>query len=184
MGVLSKYALKLVGSYLTQLYINPIQTKSITSCILSSLANYVSQHMAHGRVLNSDTLVAYGLFGLLFGGLVPHYFYKIMNDFLAENSKSPLIQLLLIERLFFMPAFTFFSLYTLSRLEGRAHQYSFDNASVTFPSVARANFKYLTLLQFINIYFVPPVLRVFVSNLIAFFWIIILSYLRQKKKQQ
>ncbi|EEB20094.1 ABC transporter, putative [Pediculus humanus corporis] len=169
MGVLSKpynVTFQLIASYLSQLYINPIRTKSMTSCFLAGLANYMSQKIIHGKLANEDTFLAFLIFGLLFGGSIPHYFYKVISNHLLINSKNPLLQLFLIERIFFMPAFSFFSLYIISRLEKKSHEKSLESAIIAFPSVVKTNLKYLSLLQFINIYFVPPVLRVLVTNLI------------------
>lgn len=186
MGVFSKpykFTFRLIASYLTQLYMNPIQTKSITSSILNALANYLSQRITYGKLMNYDDFVAFAMFGLLFGGSIPHYFYKILSSFLTENSRHPLLQLLIIERFVFMPAFSFFSLYVLSRLEGKNHEKSFDSAACVFPSVVEANFKYLTLLHYINLHFIPPALRVLVSSIIHFFSAIILSREKQKRER-
>jgi peroxisomal membrane protein 2 len=49
-----------------------------------------------------------------------------------------------------------------------------------YKGVLLANWRYLTLPVFLNFNFVPPMLRVFTSNIIGFFWII---YLADKRRR-
>ncbi|KAF7989007.1 hypothetical protein HCN44_007317 [Aphidius gifuensis] len=172
----SELIYEIIGSYFSRLYTDPIKTKAITSCVLATSGNYVAQKIMGAKKLNDDTLLAFGLFGLFFGGPVPHYFYK----YIPQIVKNPL-GILLIERLIYTPLFQSLSLYMLSILEGKTHDDSYSNLKKMYLPILMANWKYLTLLQFINIKYVPPMLRVLVVNLIGFLWTIYLANAREKK---
>lgn len=56
-------------------------------------------------------------FSLIFGGTFPHYFYTIVERFLAEAGKAKQFYLFLIERFMYAPIYQVVSLYFLSRFE-------------------------------------------------------------------
>ncbi|XP_015115071.1 PXMP2/4 family protein 3 isoform X3 [Diachasma alloeum] len=171
----SQIILDIVGAYFSSLYTNPIRTKAITSCLLAVAGNYASQRILGVKEINHDSLLAFGLFGLLFGGPVPHFFYK----YIYFVTRHPL-GILLAERLIYAPLFQGFALYMLARLEGKSHEDSYKNMEKLYLPILLANYKYLTLLQFINIRYVPPMLRVLVVNFIGFAWAIYLANARAK----
>lgn len=156
---------KLLGAYLERLYSNPLKTKAITSCILASFANILSQKLAGAKRINKDNVISFALFGLLIGGPVPHYFYTYINLLV----KNPL-GIFLIERLIYMPCFQALALYTLALFEGKSHKEACKQTEKLYLQAVITNLRYLTLLQFLNIRYVPPMLRVLVVNFIGFVW--------------
>ena len=82
------------------------------SCLTASLGNYLSQKMSKAQHINQDSIVAFGLFGLFFGGPVPHYFYRYIPYFV----KNPLA-ILAVERLLYTPCFQGLALYMIARFE-------------------------------------------------------------------
>ncbi|XP_046491379.1 PXMP2/4 family protein 3 [Neodiprion pinetum] len=167
---------ELVGAYFHSLYSTPLKTKALTSCCIATLGSYVSQKLSRAKHLNHDSLIAFALFGFIFGGPVPHYFYQHIHK-LTKHS----LGILLIERILYTPCFQVLSLYMLARFEGKTHETSYAQLEKLYWPVLAANWKYLTLFQFINITFVPPMLRVLVVNLIGFFWSIYLANKRAKQ---
>ncbi|XP_012536866.1 peroxisomal membrane protein 2 [Monomorium pharaonis] len=167
----------LIGAYLQRLYISPLRTKAITSCIIAALGNVVSQKLSGAKRLNEDSILAYALFGLLFGGPVPHYFYTYVRLFV----QNPL-GILLIERLIYTPCFQALALYLLAIFEGKSHPVACAHMQRLYLPTLMANLKYLTLFHFINIKFVPPMLRVLMANLVGFIWVIYLTNKRANKK--
>lgn len=165
----------LTSAYFERLYTSPLKTKAITSCVIATLGNLVSQKISGAKRINEDSLLAFALFGLLIGGPVPHYFYKFMRPF----AKRPLL-LLLIERCIYMPSFQALVLYSLALFEGKTHNDACKQMSKEYWPVVSANLKYLTLLHYLNMKFVPPMLRVLVVNLIGFFWTIYIAQQRVK----
>ncbi|XP_011175425.1 peroxisomal membrane protein 2 [Solenopsis invicta] len=169
----------LMGAYLQRLYTSPLRTKAVTSCIIAALGNVASQKLSGAKQLNEDSVLAYALFGLLFGGPVPHYFYTYVRLFV----KHPL-RILLIERLIYTPCFQALALYFLAIFEGKSHPVACAHLQRLYFPTLIANLKYLTLFHFINIKYVPPMLRVLMANLIGFVWIIYIANKRAKTSKK
>ncbi|XP_055534706.1 PXMP2/4 family protein 3 [Wyeomyia smithii] len=176
---LSKPIYTLLGSYFEQLFDHPVRTKAITSCVIATSANYCSQKIAGAKKANSNTLVAYGLFGLIFTGPLSHYFYKWLER-VTEDRRFKQLLMLLGERAIFAPAITALSLYFITRFEGKSHEDGCNNMNDLYKLILVNNWKYLTLPVLINFKFVPPMLRVLVANIIGFCWIVFLSAKRRK----
>ncbi|XP_076160582.1 peroxisomal membrane protein 2 [Ptiloglossa arizonensis] len=172
----SNLFLQLISTYFEHLYISPVKTKAITSCIIASLGNLLSQKISGAQRINSDSLLAYALFGFFFGGSVPHYFYMYIHPFV----KGP-IQFLMVERFLYTPCVQALTLYMLTIFEGNTHNDACKKTKNLYWPILIANLKYLTLLQYINLKYVPPVFRVLVVNLINFFWFVYLSQQRSKQ---
>ncbi|KAG7188161.1 hypothetical protein KM043_013379 [Ampulex compressa] len=164
---------KLLALYLERLYESPLKTKAITSCLVATLGNFVSQKLSRRKYINEDSLVAFALFGLLFGGTIPHYFYTYIHHI----TRSPL-NVLLIERCLYTPCLQAFALFMLALFEGNSPKEASKQTRKLYLPVLLANLRYLTILQYINFKFVPPMLRVLMLNLINFIWFI---YLTQRR---
>lgn len=132
----------------------------IFSCVLASSANVVSQKLMGHKEINQQSLLAYALFGwdffyfwrnyaqlikwmvfccwlrLLFGGSMPHYFYKIMERTLVGRTKLNQFIFFACERLMYTPMFQALSLFCLSIFEVNAQfmQYVVQNSNQSkFP---------------------------------------------------
>lgn len=79
-----------------------------------------------------------------------------------------------------MPVFVALSLYFLSIFEGKSPEQAFKTLKQLYVTILLTNYRYLSLPVFVNFNFVPPFLRVFVGNLIGFFWII---YVADKRRR-
>ncbi|ETN61385.1 peroxisomal membrane protein 2, pxmp2 [Anopheles darlingi] len=180
---LSRPLFNLLGSYLEQLFEHPLRTKAITSCVIASSANLASQKLTGAKQLNTDSVLAYGLFGLIFTGPLSHYFYGWL-DRVTNDVRFKKLLMLLGERLVFAPTITALSLYFISRFEYKSHDEAIINLITLFRSVLRGNWKFLTLPVFINFNYVPPMLRVLFANIIGFCWILFLSAKRRKAEQR
>ncbi|CAG9783990.1 unnamed protein product [Diatraea saccharalis] len=157
---LSKPIMSLLTTYLQNLYLYPVRTKSITSCALGTTASIASQLMA-GDTVKLDPVLAFGFYGLLFGGSIPHYFYEFLERLFPEEVVAfPLAKKLLFERLLFAPFIQAFSLYTLARFEGKNHAAAVKQLYALYLPVLTANWKWLTLFQIINLAFVPPMVSI------------------------
>lgn len=99
---------------------------------------------------------------LIFGGSFPHYFYKYVEEFLQNAGKAKQMYLFLIERLVFAPVYQALSLYFLSRFEGNNHDFALKNLCKLYWPLLTTNWKYLSLLVFINVKFVPPMVGQFI----------------------
>lgn len=174
----------LLSDYLQAIYTNPIRTKAYTSCILASLGNISSQCIAGNKKIDWNSVKAFALFGLLFGGTVPHYFFMFLERVVGKLSKNPVLIKLAIERLMYAPFYQFLSLYMLARFEGKNHDEAHLQMSKLYWGVLQANWTFLTTFQLLNLWLVPPMLRVLVVNLIGFFWSIYLASVRRKAQEK
>lgn len=180
---LSKPIYNLLGSYLEQLFEHPLRTKAITSCVIASSANVVSQKLGGVKQLNTESVLAYGLFGLIFTGPLSHFFYSWL-DRVTNDSRFKKLLMVLGERALFAPTITALSLYFISRFECKSHEDALSNLFMLYRSVLRGNWKFLTLPVLINFNYVPPMLRVLFANIIGFCWIVFLSAKRRKAEQR
>lgn len=179
------------------------------SCVIASSANLASQKLAGAKQLNTDSVMAYGLFGLIFTGPLSHFFYGWL-DRVTNDVRFKKLLMLFGERLLFAPTITALSLYFISRFEYKSHDEAIINLVTLFRSVLRGNWKFLTLPVFINFNYVPPMvscacngalplfvsmihvityslppqLRVLFANIIGFCWILFLSAKRRKAEQR
>ncbi|KAK9746076.1 Mpv17 / PMP22 family [Popillia japonica] len=179
--IFSKPLYNFLGFYFEQLFNHPLRTKAITSCVIATAANLASQYIEGRKEIDQNSLFAYGVFGLLFGGTIPHYFYKILERLVPEEASFAVIKKILLERLIFTPLFQAFVLYTLARLEGKSHNAAINQLMILYIPMLLAVWKYLTVVQIINFTVVPPMLRVLLMNVVGFLWII---YLTKKRRRQ
>lgn len=100
-------------------------------------------------------------FRLFFGGTIPHIFYQILDRFITGDATPDAIKKLLIERLFYVPLFQAFVIYMIARLEGKTHNQTIVQLEASYWPILQANWKYLTLIQFLNLAYVPPVVRIY-----------------------
>uniref|UniRef100_U5ENI4 Putative conserved plasma membrane protein n=1 Tax=Corethrella appendiculata TaxID=1370023 RepID=U5ENI4_9DIPT len=180
---LSKPIYNLLGAYFEQLFNHPIRTKALTSCVIATTANYTSQKIAGVKKLNTDSILAYGLFGLIFGGNLPHFFYQWLERITQNVRNKQLIQFL-AERFMFTPVMAALSLYFITRFEGRSHEDGVNQLIDLYKKMLLTNWKFLSLPLFLNFKYVPPMLRVLVTNLIGFCWIIFVANKRRKADQK
>uniref|UniRef100_A0A0A9WJ10 Peroxisomal membrane protein 2 n=1 Tax=Lygus hesperus TaxID=30085 RepID=A0A0A9WJ10_LYGHE len=179
---LKRTAFFLLSDYLQAIYLNPIRTKALTSCVIAALGNVSSQCASGNKRIDWNSVKAFGLFGLIFGGTVPHFFFILLEKLVGNASKNPVIIKLAIERLLYAPFYQFLSLYMLARFEGKNHLEAYKQMSRLYWGVLQTNWTYLTTFTLLNLWLVPPMLRVLVVNCIGFFWSIYLASARRKQE--
>ncbi|CAH0754346.1 unnamed protein product [Bemisia tabaci] len=175
---------KLLISYFENLHTHPYRTKAFTSLIIALLGNYLSQRITRGKQIDHNSLIAYGFFGLTFGWSGPHLLFSWLESAIPRKQNFSLLKRFAFERLVYTPFFQFLVLFTLSIYEGKSYQVSLKNAQTLYRKVLQANLKYLSLLQFMNLAYVPPMLRVLFSNMIGFVWILFLSHQRKRSQEK
>ena len=167
-----------------QLYTNPLRTKSLTSAVIYILGNYTSQRIAGAKAIDQTSLLAFGGYGLLFGGSIPHYFFEFLEWLVPGTSTVATVKQLLFQRLIFTPLYQLFTLYTISRMEGRTHRQAIHQLIPIYMPVLIANWKWLTALSVINLTVVPPALRVVFMNLVGFVWSVYIATKRRRASER
>jgi len=181
---LSKPIYAFAGLYLEQLFSHPVRTKSVTSSILAASANYTSQKIAGKKEINGESVFAYGLYGLIFGGSVPHYFYRFIERAFRDEMKFRKFWQFLTERLLYTPFAQALSLYFLSIFEWNSHDAAVANLKKLYWPVLEANWQYLSIPVFLNFYFVPPMFRTILMSLVSFIWVVYIADKRRRAQEK
>lgn len=142
-------------------------------------AGAVTSQTLSDQPFNPNSVFAYAAFGGLVGAPFAHYFYDFITKIVPDVRFKRILEFLL-ERFMFAPIFCGLSLYFLTIFEGKSPDQATKNLLKLYKSVLLANWRYLSLPVFLNFNFVPPMLRVFVSNIIGFFWVIYVSDKRRR----
>jgi hypothetical protein len=165
---------KAVQVYLRLLRDRPLLTKSCTSActatIGSLLSQYVSKPSGKSLVINWKNVRAFALTGFLFVGPLMHTFYQVLEQIVPKNAKRAALKRLIIDRFFFTPFFLIVYLYCLSLFEGHGLQLAKTKVDQVFLMALKMNWKVLTLVQYININYVPQQYRVLVGNVVSLAW--------------
>lgn len=178
----------LLQQYLILLKKYPILTKSVTSGILSALGNLLSQtvearkkarHGAEAKEFDRAGAARYAIFGLLFTGPLSHYFYQLMEVWMPTTDPYCLVKRLLLDRLFFAPAFLLLFYFVMTVLEAKGWSDFERKMKSSYLTALKMNWKVWTPFQFINVNFVPVQFRVLFANVIAFFWYAYLASVRK-----
>lgn len=178
----------LLQQYLILLKKYPILTKSVTSGILSALGNLLSQTLeakkksrqeGAGKEIDKAGAARYAIFGLLFTGPLSHYFYQLMEVWMPTTDPYCLVKRLLLDRLFFAPAFLLLFYFVMTVLEAKGWSDFERKMKSSYWTALKMNWKVWTPFQFINVNFVPVQFRVLFANVIAFFWYAYLASVRK-----
>ncbi|XP_030380329.1 peroxisomal membrane protein PMP22-like [Scaptodrosophila lebanonensis] len=171
------------GAYLEQLLKNPLRTKCITSCVLFICANVTSQKISGAKKLNTRSVLAFAIFGLIFGGPTPHFFYQIV-EFLFRDAYYKRILSFMVERLVYAPIFQTLSLYFLSIFEGNSHTSTIKNMKKLYWTLLKTNWRFMSFFTFLNTAFVPIKLRSVTTSFIAFCWILYMAQRRRRLQEK
>lgn len=142
-------------------------------------AGAITSQKLSGQDINVNSVFAYTAFGAFVGAPFAHFFYEAIGRIVPDVRFKRILEFLL-ERFTFAPIFCALSLFFLTIFEGKTPDEATKNLFRMYKNVLLANWRYLTLPVFLNFNFVPPMLRVFTSNIIGFFWII---YLADKRRR-
>lgn len=91
---------------------------------------------------------------------MPHYFYNWLERAVPEEASFAIVKRLLIERLIYSPLYQAFTLYVISRLEGKDHKTALKDVEALYWTVLTSSWKYLTIIQLLNLSVVPPVVSI------------------------
>ncbi|GAA6109850.1 peroxisomal membrane protein 2 [Tachysurus ichikawai] len=179
---------RLLQQYLHLLKKYPIITKSVTSAILSSLGNLLSQALESKKKLKEGQSrkevdlygpIRFALYGLVITGPLSHFFYQLLELLFPASAPYSTLKRLLLERLVFAPAFLFLFFAVMNILEGKTNADLQDKLKARYWPALKMNWKVWTPFQFININYVPVQFRVLFANLIALFWNAYLTSVRK-----
>jgi hypothetical protein len=166
---------RIIGQYLKLLREKPLLTKSCTSACTGAIGSILSQCVstAGGQRPNSinwRNVLAFALTGFVLVGPTLHNFYQLLEQVVPKSASKAVLKRLLIDRVLFTPAFLLVYLYCLSLFEGHGLKLARRKVDQVYFMALKMNWKVLTLIQYINISYVPQQYRVLFSNSISLAW--------------
>lgn len=172
---------KMWKSYLKLLKERPLLTKSVSSGVIAAVGDVIAQKIVlRGSVpVTYRQTGAFALLGLCYSGPLAHYFYSWLDQFIPKNVSYYAIKRIVADRFVIAPPYLLVFFYLLGLLEGIGHAGSMHKIRTTFWNALLMNWKIWTVLQFINLNYVPIQFRVLFQSCIAFVWTICLAVYRR-----
>jgi len=154
----------------------PILTKSCTSACTGALGNILAQLLlmrssaGNKNHIELYPVLCYAATGFILVGPAMHHYYKLLEEVVPHYARRCTAKRMLIDRLMYTPAFLFVYLFFLCTLEGCTPEVALKKIKIVYWIVYTANLKFLTLLQYINLNYVPQQYRVLFGNVVSVFW--------------
>jgi hypothetical protein len=166
--------------YKDQLKKNPIRTKMITSSIISTTADLVSQKLIQQLSWSPFRSFKFSTYGALLA-FIFHNWYSILDALFpnTQKSKLELFKRLIVDQLFFAPITTSLFFSYMSMMDGQSNEIPNRLKLNVFPTL-KMHWRLWPFAQLINFNYIPPSYRVLFGNLVSFFWTIFLSYRTSK----
>ncbi|XP_065335818.1 peroxisomal membrane protein 2 [Cloeon dipterum] len=179
------FLFEIVGGYIQELVLNPVRTQAATNSLVLFLGNATSQRCYNaGKPFDKDSAMASTLFGLVFGGAVPHHFYRALDSLSKGKQLHGKFFRFLVERLVFAPLYLLLRLYMTTIFEGKSHRAACKQVFLSYQKLLKDNWVALSIFQFYGVNFVPPIFRPIFSGVIEFFWTIHLSNVRRAVEEK
>lgn len=162
--------------YKDQLKSNPIRTKMITSSVISTCADLVSQKVVQRIPWQPYRTFKFTLYGSLLA-FIFHNWYGILDKLFpnTQKSKIELFKRVAVDQLLFAPLTTSLFFSYMAFMDSQSDQIPSRLAANVWPTL-KMHWRVWPLAQLFNFSTVPPHLRVLFGNCISFFWSIFLSY--------
>lgn len=100
---LSKPIMKALSFYLSQMYEHPLRTSALTCSVIALDGNATYQRLAGIKPFDLRSVLAFGVFGLLFSGPAQHYFYSFLERAVPDEASFTILKKLFLERVIFFP---------------------------------------------------------------------------------
>ncbi|XP_071849288.1 peroxisomal membrane protein 2-like [Apostichopus japonicus] len=180
-GKISVEAEKIWKAYLKLLKERPLLTKSVSSGVIAAVGDIIAQKIVlrDSSPLTVRQTGAFAILGLCYSGPLAHYFYSWLDQFIPKDVSYYAIKRIIADRFVIAPPYLLVFFYLLGLLEGIGHTASVDKIRTTFWTALKMNWKIWTVLQFINLNYVPIQFRVLFQSCIAFVWTICLAVYRR-----
>lgn len=158
-----------------QVKANPIPTKSITSAIVTALADMAGQSIQGSPTMDWYRTLCFFLLGLLVQAPISHFYYRLLDDQLPPTpqpwTKTTFIKLA-IDQLIFAPSFLIMVFLFLDTMQQKNF---FQHLKEGYALTMVDNWMLWCPSTLVNMAFCPPRFRVLYNNVIFFVWSICLS---------
>ncbi|XP_062514979.1 peroxisomal membrane protein 2-like [Corticium candelabrum] len=174
---LQQRLLKLLSLYNYHLKKNPVVTKSVTNALLTGLGNFAAQKI-RGPTVQWRSVAAFSTFGLVFSGPLFHHFYLQLNKAFPPKSQQAVVKKIFVDRVVFGPPFFVLFFYVIALLEGRGFAAAWQSVKDLLWPALKMSWKVWTVVQAINLKYVPVEYQVLFTSLVSFLWTIYVALLR------
>jgi peroxisomal membrane protein 2 len=165
---------KLLQGYIRLLKEKPLLTKACTSACTGALGNLLSQYLrpSQGSPKHIDwcSVLNYAITGFVLVAPLMHNYYRLVEKFIPIYVSQYKLKRLLVDRLLYTPAFLVAYLYFMCLVEGCGPALARKKVEAMFWIIYTMNLKILTVIQFINLSYVPPQYRVLFGNAVSILW--------------
>uniref|UniRef100_A0A2C9LRX2 Peroxisomal membrane protein 2 n=1 Tax=Biomphalaria glabrata TaxID=6526 RepID=A0A2C9LRX2_BIOGL len=170
--------------YLRLLHERPVVTKAATNAVVSGLGNIISQYLApdptaKGRI-NWKSVFAYISFGFFVNGPLIHHFYAFLEKLFPKDTPNAKWKKVLFDRLIFAPPFLLIFLYYVSIVEGHGNKGAVKRIKDTYWMILKLNLSVWSIVQYINMNYIPLKFRTVFGNFCALIWMIFISIKRRQ----
>ncbi|XP_059141129.1 peroxisomal membrane protein 2-like [Physella acuta] len=175
---------KALQQYIRLLQEKPVITKATTNAIVSGVGNIISQiaapdKSAGGRI-NWRSVFAYTSFGFLVNGPLIHHFYAFLEKLFPKNQPNSQWKKVLFDRIVFAPPFLLIFLYYVSIIEGHGNKGAVKRIRETYWMILKLNWSVWSIVQYINMNYVPLKFRTLFGNICALVWMVFISIKRRQ----
>lgn len=189
---------ELLASYRSALRDSPVQTKALTSLVISLLGELLGAYLRRRKFLTAykysraeyappivdlKRLGIFGFYGLAITGPLFHWWYgsleKIVNHYNIESNSAQVFTKIVLDRIVMTPPFLLFTLAYIQGLLTMKPRVAAENVKKAYPGALALNWKVWTVAQYVNFQFVPLDYRVLFGNAVAFWWNCYLSLLNE-----
>lgn len=167
--------LRPLSVYTRLLHQQPLRTKATTSAFISGVGDCTCQVLIEKReVPEMRRLAIFAALGGFLVGPMLHTWYSALYRIVPGTSPASIAQRLVLDQLFFAPAFIPLFLTSLLMLEGA--ETPLRQTQATWWPTVLANWKLWIPAQLVNFAVVPPHFQVLFANGVAVAWNTYISY--------
>lgn len=180
---LCRYCQSILAWYQKRLETYPVLTKAFTSSLLMAGSDALSQIIVNlgksKKHFEFRSTAAFSLFGFVVSGPVIHYFYKYLEKYVPRKQHLGFLKKVIIDRLLFGPPYLFLILYFHALVEGYSPRLAAQRVMAMYRSSFFKNLIYWSVIQVVNMYYIPVDLQILYTNLAALVWNTYLAVLRR-----
>ncbi|BFZ18550.1 hypothetical protein BsWGS_21589 [Bradybaena similaris] len=170
--------------YMRLLQDRPVVTKSSTNAVVAGLGNIISQILAPDQTtagkINWRSVFAYTTFGFFVNGPLIHHFYIFLEKTFPRDKSGAALKRVLFDRLIFAPPMLLIFLYYASIIEGVGNKGAVKRIKDTYWMILRLNWTVWSIIQYVNMNYIPLKYRTLFGNFFALIWMIFISIKRRQ----
>ncbi|KAM7454411.1 hypothetical protein BLSTO_04830 [Blastocystis sp. subtype 1] len=161
----------LLKQYSAALDTHPIVTKCITSLVLNSVSDILSQLITNNRKQRIQRNIRFMIWGAAFG-VVAHYYLLLSNLLIPATSFGAVFLKLVVDQLLWTPFANTLFFFSISVMENphKQPEEGIQSVKKNLWKTQKYNMMLWIPVQFVNFIFVPPQYQLLLINVVNLFW--------------